>query len=140
MRRVGRPGPGYGSDSTQTAAQLAAAALKACSIMQQQLAGLGAAEGAAVGDGGTGGLLFVDPELLNLKDPQQHNIMMQGLKVRGIVRLKTSTSLPPFLPSCPALAASPPSLLPQLHCHDPMLLTVMCRLFACGTASLSMQS
>jgi hypothetical protein len=84
---VGRPGYG-GPDSTQTAPQLAAAALKACSLTQQQLAGLGAAEDAAVVHGGAAGLLFVDPELLNLEDPQQHNIMMQGLKV------KTAWSLP----------------------------------------------
>jgi hypothetical protein len=99
LHRGGRPSLGYiSSDSTQTAAQLAAAALKACSITQQQLAGLGAAEGAAVGDSSAAGLLFVDPELQNLEDPQQYNIMMQGLKVGAAVSLSTSVHLPAHVP------------------------------------------
>jgi hypothetical protein len=71
--------PTSATDSTQTASQLATAALKSCSITQQQLAGLdSAAPGAA---GGAGALLFVDPELLQLEDQQQLHIMVQGLKV-----------------------------------------------------------
>jgi hypothetical protein len=68
-------------DGTQTAPQLAAAALKSCSITQQQLAGLDSTATDAAG--GAGALLFVDPELLQLEDPHQLHIMIQGLKVRA---------------------------------------------------------
>lgn len=60
--------------------QLAANALRSCSITQQQLAGLDGAAGAA-GGAAVGTLLFVDPELLQLEDSQQRSIMVQGLKV-----------------------------------------------------------
>jgi hypothetical protein len=72
--------PTSAADSTQSASQLAKAALKSCSITQQQLAGLDSAVPNAAG--GAGALLFVDPELLQLEDQQQLHIMVQGLKVK----------------------------------------------------------
>jgi hypothetical protein len=58
---------------------MAAAALRSCSITQRQLAGLDAAGSTA--DGAAARLLFLDSELLQLEDPLQRSIMIQGLKV-----------------------------------------------------------
>lgn len=89
----------------QPPTQLAASALRSCSITQQQLAGLDAAGAAAGAAGGQAGLLFVDPEMLQLDDPQQRSIKVQGLKVRTHVHVHALVHLHEMglLRSCTAL-------------------------------------
>lgn len=75
-----------------TAAVTAAAALAACNITQEQLAGLPADKAVAAGAGsegdhgpGVGQLLFVDCELLQLHDQEALGYMLRGLKVGWLV-------------------------------------------------------
>jgi hypothetical protein len=78
-RPTQRPTSGHSTtDSSLSPAQAAAAALKSCSITQRQLARLDTAGTTA---DCAARLLFLDPELLQLEDPQQRSIMIQGLKV-----------------------------------------------------------